>query len=96
MFIHATLRDTIFVDISIYDKIEIKPFINGLSDHNAQIVCLHKINITSQQNFQKRISRLVNKQTTNSFQKLLNEEIWNQVYNSTSTNEAFNKFQEIF
>ena len=92
----ATLIDSIFVDISIYDKIEIKPFINGFSDHNAQIVCLHKINITSQQNFQKRISRLVNEQTISSFQKLLNEEIWNQVYNSTCTNEAFNKFQEIF
>jgi hypothetical protein len=49
----GTLIDTIFVDISIYDKIEIKLFINGLSDHDAQIIRLHKINITSQQNFQK-------------------------------------------
>ena len=56
----------------------------------------HKINITSQQNFQKRISRLVNEHTISSFQKLLNKEIWKQVYNSTCTNEAFNKFQEIF
>jgi hypothetical protein len=30
---NGTLIDTIFIDISIYDKIELKPFINGLSDH---------------------------------------------------------------
>jgi hypothetical protein len=38
----------------IYDKIEIKPFINGLSDHDAQIICLCKTNITPQLNFQKK------------------------------------------
>jgi hypothetical protein len=36
---NGTLIDTIFIDISIYDKIEIKPFINGLSDDDAQIIC---------------------------------------------------------
>ena len=49
-----TLIDTIFVDISIYDEIEIKPFINGLSDHDAQIICLHKTNIIPQQKFSKK------------------------------------------
>ena len=50
----GTLIDTAFADTSMYDKIEIKPFINGLSDHDTQIICLHKSNLTSQQNFQKK------------------------------------------
>jgi hypothetical protein len=37
-----TLIDTIFVDKKIYDKVEIKPFVNGLSDHDAQIISLQK------------------------------------------------------
>jgi len=91
-----SLRDTAFVDTSMYDKIEIKPFINGLPDHDVQIICLHKSNITSQQNFQKKKSRLINDQTISSFQQLLKAETWNQVYNSSCSNETFNKFQEIF
>jgi hypothetical protein len=35
---NGTFINAIFVDTSIYDKREIKPFINGLSDHGAQII----------------------------------------------------------
>jgi hypothetical protein len=63
----GTLIDTIFVDTSIYDQIQIKPFINVLSDHDAQIICLHKINLTPQQNFPKRKSRVINDQTIRYF-----------------------------
>ena len=37
---NGTLIDTIFVDTTINDKIQVKPFINGLSDHDVQIICL--------------------------------------------------------
>jgi hypothetical protein len=42
--ISGTLIDTIFVDATIYDKIQVKPFINGQSDHDAQIICLRNAN----------------------------------------------------
>jgi hypothetical protein len=35
---------------------------------------------------------LINDQTISSFKQLLKEETWNQVYNSSCTNETFNKF----
>ena len=50
----GTLIDAIFVDTSIYNQIQIKPLINGLSDHNAQIICLHKTNLIPQQRSPKR------------------------------------------
>ena len=46
---NGTLIDTIFVDTTIYNKIQVKPFINGLSDHDAQIICLQNANIGLQQ-----------------------------------------------
>ena len=40
---NGTLTDTIFVDTTIYDKIQVNPFTNGLSDHDAQIICLQML-----------------------------------------------------
>jgi hypothetical protein len=48
-----SLLDTIFIDTSIYEDIQIKPHINGLSDHDAQIICLNKIKPISKQKIPK-------------------------------------------
>jgi hypothetical protein len=71
----------------IYDKIQVKPFINGLSDHDAQII---SINIGSQQSISKK-TRLFNKQTIKYFQTLLKDEAWNTVYKTTCVNEMYNR-----
>jgi hypothetical protein len=51
-----TLLDVTFVDTTLLTKIESIPFINGLSDHDAQITCLHQINTPAQKVVQKKIS----------------------------------------
>jgi hypothetical protein len=68
-----TLIDTVFIDPSIYDKIQIQPVINGISDHNAQFLYLLKSNISLQQKkSSKKIKiRLINEQTLNRFNLLL-------------------------
>jgi len=53
------------------------------------------IKLTFQQNLPKKKSRLINDQTIGYFQWLLTDETWNQVYNSSCTNEIFNKFHNI-
>jgi len=50
----GTLIDTTFVDTTIYDKIQVKSFINGPSDHDAQIICLQNVNTGLQQNVSKK------------------------------------------
>jgi hypothetical protein len=70
---NGTLIDTIFVDTMIYDKIQVKAFINGLSDHDAQIICLQNANIGLQQSVSKKKSRLINEQTIKHFQTLLKD-----------------------
>jgi hypothetical protein len=94
---NGTLIDTIFVDTTIYDKIQVKPLINGLSDHDSQIICLQSANIGLQQTFSKIKSRLINEQTIEHFQMLLKDEMWNNtVYKSTCANEMYSRFQGIF
>jgi hypothetical protein len=93
---NESLLDTIFIDITIYDKIQIKPFVNGLSDHDTQIINLNKINLIPKQKVPKIKFRSINDTTISSFQKLLKEETWNQIYDSPDINETFNAFQDIF
>jgi hypothetical protein len=54
---NGTPTDNIYVDIMIYDKIHVKPFINGLSDHDAQIICLQNANIGIQQSVSYKINK---------------------------------------
>jgi predicted transcriptional regulator len=93
---NESLLDTIFIDITTYEKIQIKPFVNGLSDHDAQIIKLNKINLIPKQKVPKIKLRLISDKTRFSFQKLQKEEIWNQFYDPPGINEAFNASQDIF
>jgi hypothetical protein len=90
---NVTLIDPIVVENMIYDKIWVKPFINGLSDHDAQIICLQNANIRLQQSVSKKKSRLINERTTNHFQILFKDATWDTVYQSTGINEMYSKFQ---
>jgi hypothetical protein len=92
----GTLVHTIFVDTTIYDKIQVKPFINGLSDHNAHIICLQNANIGLQQSVSKKKSRSINEQIIKHFHTLFKDETWDTVYKSTCINEMYSKIQGIF
>jgi hypothetical protein len=80
----------------IHDKIQVKPFINGPSEHDAQIICLQNVNIGLQQNVSKKKTRLINKQTIKYFQMLLSDETRETVYKTTRVNEMYYNFQRIF
>ena len=95
VFSTETLLDVTFVEATICGKIESIPFINGLSDHDAQITCLHKINTDSQKRFQKKRLRLFNNHTIGYFQELLKNETWNQIYDSSCLNAVFDKFHGV-
>jgi hypothetical protein len=83
---NGKLIDIIFVDTLLYDKIQVNPFINGLSDHDAQIIYLQNSNTGLQQRVSKIKCRLINEQTIKHFQALLEDETWDTVYKSTCTN----------
>ena len=49
---NGTLIDPIFVDTSVFTNIHMEPFINGLSDHDAQIIYLQNVSIRPKHSIQ--------------------------------------------
>ena len=87
-----TLLDVLFIDTTIYDNVKIKPFINGLSGRDGQVLCLTKLKLSFKQKAPRTQSRLVNDMIINSFLSELKDELWDQVINSFNTNDNFNLF----
>ena len=80
--------DNIFVDKG--RNYTIKPYINGLSDHNAQILILN--DMVQKVNSTKSFIRNINKNIIAEFQFLLSMEQWEDVFNVTDVNIMFKIF----
>jgi len=81
--------DNIFVDKR--SNYTIKPYINGLSDHDAQLLTLN--DLVQPISITKPIYiRNINKLTTAEFQSLLSEELWEDVFGVTDVNIMFKNF----
>ena len=92
---NGTLIDPIFVDSTIFGNLQVEPFINGLFDNDAQIICLKNTNIETPRYAAKLKTQLINDQTTDYFLALLKEETWDSVFETSSVNDMYNKFQNI-
>ena len=69
----------------------INPHINGLSDHEAQIIMIENTVLTNQTN--KIITkRDINDQSILEFQLLLSHENWEDIFMDDDANNSFNKF----
>jgi len=84
----ATLIDNIFIDSR--RKFIIKPFINGLSDHDAQLLIINIPGVPS--NIEPTYIRNINKNTIALFQLQLSWEHWSDVFGNEEVNNMFNNF----
>jgi hypothetical protein len=88
----ATLIDNIFVDKRRYN---VKPFINGLSDHDAQVITL--VNSKVRNNITESIPiRNINTNNILEFQMLLSREQWNNIFGNNNVNNMFNNFHNTY
>ncbi|GFG36110.1 hypothetical protein Cfor_03752, partial [Coptotermes formosanus] len=78
-----------------YDRYEIFPVLNGLSDHEAQFLTLHLTPTTNKDNHTNFI-RNINNSTVYDFQMKLSYENWEPIFNSDDVNASFNAFFNIF
>ena len=85
----STIIDNIFIDVR--NNYIIKPHINGLSDHDAQIIKIDNYSLTIK-NKVPNYTRNINEQTIVEFQNLLSWELWEDVFNTNDTNTMFNNF----
>jgi len=91
----ATAIDNIFIDTSKLGNYIISPLINGLSDHDAQIITLHSY--TSRppsKNY--RLIRDINDHMINDFLNQLSCETWDNVFSTDDVNIMFNSFLDTY
>jgi len=85
--------DNIFITST--KNYNINPHINGLSDHEAQIITVENMVPTKQTN---KITTKgdINEQSILEFQLLLNHENWKDIFMQDDANTSFNKFLNIY
>ena len=81
--------DNIFIDAS--RNYTIKPHINGLSDHDAQILTISNFFVPNI-NTNPYYTRIINKNTIAEFQRQLSWERWDDVFGLNDVNGKFNTF----
>jgi hypothetical protein len=75
--------------------ITVKIFINGLSDHDTQLLILNK-GQKKENECHTYIKRKINNYTTADFQLKLSHETWEPVFDGNDVNQLFNSFLNIF
>jgi hypothetical protein len=89
----ATLIDNIFVDKR--RRYHVKPYINGLSDHDAELITL--VNSKVPNNLTESISiRNINKNSILEFQMLLSREQWDNIFENNNVSNMFNHFHNTY
>jgi hypothetical protein len=76
-------------------KVSVHPLINGLSDHDAQIVTLYDIVSTNTTKMQLFI-RTIESNSINNFIEMLSNENWEEVFQDLEVNFVFNTFHDIY
>jgi exonuclease III len=87
--------DNIFIDIPHEDKYTLYPVINGLSDHNGQVLQLDNISMQTQLS-DTRIIQNTKKHNIHGFQMKLSYEMWDTIYGENDVNKIFNDFHNTF
>jgi hypothetical protein len=86
-----TAIDNILINIFKDDSFSVYPLINGLSDHDAQVIRLSNFKIPDNKNA-LYVYRKINRQLLNGFQLHLSYELWEDVLSDDDTNTSLINF----
>ena len=89
-----TASDNVFIDTSTIGKYDLYPLINGLSDHDAQILILNT-GQKKEKECHTYTKRKINKYTIADFKLKLSNETWETVFDGNDVNKIFNSFLNI-
>jgi hypothetical protein len=90
----CTLIDNIYIN-TYQSEFSVYPLINGLSDHDAQVITLNNI-FTSVPNQVFFYTRNINNHSISQFVYMLSYENWEDVFCEANVNVIFNNFLNIF
>ena len=91
----STTIDNIFLDTTTLGKYTVCPVVNGLSDHDAQMLELHVGNLNNNKLKHKSLSiRKIDFNTVAEFTDKLSNELWQSIFehNNNDANNLFNSF----
>jgi preprotein translocase subunit SecA len=91
----STLIDNFFIDTTRKGEYDIYPYMNGLSDHGAQVLILRMVQKLEQQRY-TYMKRMINSDTIANFQIQLSYESWESVFDEKDVNKSFNLFLNTF
>jgi len=83
--------DNVFIHNSYLNKYDFAPLINGLSDHDAQLLTI-QISQKHSNNQHVYYKRDINQSTTMEFQLKLSYETWDSIFTKNDVNEIYNTF----
>ena len=89
----STAIDNIFIDLS--RNFTIHPVVNGLSDHNTQLLKLEYV-IAPLQEFTSYYVRNINSFSIDEFQSKMFTESWEDIFEGSDTNVIYNNFLNIY
>ena len=89
----STAIDNFFIDLSW--NYTIKPLLNGLSDHDAQLLIMENV-FTPAQELTSFYIRNFNDYSINDFLLQLSMENWEDVFEGNNLNVIFNKFLDTY
>ena len=91
----ATAIDNIFINVFQFESYIVTPLINGVSDHDAELLILSTDNSIVPIHKFKTV-RKINKYTIYGFIDKLSCESWDTIFNSEDVNAMFNSFLNIY
>jgi len=90
-----TAIDSVFIDTSTFGKYDLNPLINGLSDHDDQLLILNK-GQKKEKECHTYIKRKINYYIIAYFRLKLSHEMWEQVFDGNDVNKILKYFLNIF
>jgi len=90
-----TAIDNVFIDIATMGNYELYHLINGVSDHDAQMLILNKGQKKEKECY-TYTTRKINKYNIADFQLHLSYETWETVFDGNDVSEIFNSFFKYF
>jgi hypothetical protein len=91
----TSITDNIYIDKIHTGRYIACPVINGLSDHDAQLIKLENIFMVKKAN-EVKIVRNFNTYSIRNFKIKLSEQTWNNIFDESDVNKMFNNFHNTY
>jgi hypothetical protein len=91
----CTIIDNIFIDTTTIDAYDVYPVINGLSDHDAQMLMLYMVQKPIRR-YNNCMKRVINDDAIANFKLQLSYESWESIFDENDVNKSFNLFLNTF